>query len=83
MAGYTVIIASTALLAIILLLSDHCMQQLSRDSVIFPDDYLALDDITLLETSPKADLIPHPGKEHIVYPILKRAHPKLWIFYFS
>ncbi|NND35481.1 MAG: sulfatase-like hydrolase/transferase [Saprospiraceae bacterium] len=64
----------------ILVTSDHGMSQLSRDRVIFLDDYISLGDITLVETSPKADIIPKPGLDSIVFTRLKDAHPHLSVF---
>ncbi|MCB0664847.1 MAG: alkaline phosphatase family protein [Saprospiraceae bacterium] len=64
----------------IVITSDHGMAQLSPDSVIFIDDYIDLQDVMLVQTSPKADIIPAPGKDSMVYFQLKDAHPHLSVF---
>ena len=64
----------------VLVTSDHGMCQLSRDRVIFLDDYISLADISLIETSPKADIIPKHGLDSIIYQKLKNAHPHLSVF---
>lgn len=64
----------------LIITSDHGMAQLSPDSVIFIDDYIDLEDVTLVQTTPKADIIPKPGREELVYGQLKNVHPKLTVF---
>ena len=41
----------------IMITSDHGMSQLSRDKVIFLDDYIDLDQITLINQSPNAEIL--------------------------
>ncbi|MCB0687063.1 MAG: alkaline phosphatase family protein [Saprospiraceae bacterium] len=64
----------------IIVTSDHGMAQLSPDSVIFIDDYIDLADVTLVQTTPKADIIPLPGKDTLIYDQLKNAHPHLKVY---
>lgn len=64
----------------IIITSDHGMAQLSPDSVIFLDDYINLEDVTLVQTSPKADIIAAPGKDSLIYDQLLNAHPHLKVY---
>jgi len=64
----------------LIIVSDHGMAQLSREKVIFLDEYLSFEDFTVLNWSPNLDLIPAEGKLEKVYQKLKSAHPKLTIY---
>lgn len=64
----------------LIVVSDHGMAQLSRDSMIFLEDYISLDDVIVVNGSPNLDLIPVPGKEEEVYQALKDTHPKLTVY---
>lgn len=63
-----------------LIVSDHGMTGLSPDRLIFLDDYLRLQDVTIIEKSPKADLIPAEGKEEAIFTQLHGAHPNLQVY---
>ena len=64
----------------LLITSDHGMTQLHPDSIIFIDDYIDIDDVTLVETSPKADIIPKPGKDSLVFNQLSGVHPRMMVY---
>lgn len=64
----------------LIVVSDHGMAQLSRDRMIFIDDYVSLEDVIVVNGSPNLDLIPKTGKEEVVYQALKDAHPQLTIY---
>ena len=64
----------------IIVVSDHGMSQLSRDSIIFIDDYISMDDAVFINTSPVTDIYPNAGKEDEIYDALKDAHPKYGVY---
>lgn len=64
----------------VIVVSDHGMAQLSRDSIIFLDDYINLNDVEVIDWSPVLALRPHSGMEDAVYGALKNAHPKLNVY---
>jgi predicted AlkP superfamily pyrophosphatase or phosphodiesterase len=64
----------------IIIISDHGMAQLSRDRVIFLDDYINLDQVTMINWSPVAMIMPEPGQEENIYQLLKDQHPDLRVF---
>lgn len=64
----------------LIIVSDHGMAQLSRDSMIFLDDYIDMDDVTVLNWSPNLDIFPISGKLESVHQALKGAHPKLTVY---
>ena len=64
----------------IIVLSDHGMTSLSRDSVIFLDDYINMDDVMVVDYSPVAAIRPKAGKAEEVYQQLKGAHPHMKVF---
>jgi len=64
----------------IIIVSDHGMTPLSRDSVIFLDDYVNMNDIKVVDWSPVVAIRPKQGKEDAVFNVLKNAHPKLAIY---
>ncbi len=64
----------------VIVVSDHGMTSLSRDSVIFLDDYINMSDIKMVDYSPVAAIRPNPGKLEEVYQALKDAHPHMKVF---
>jgi ectonucleotide pyrophosphatase/phosphodiesterase family protein 5 len=64
----------------IIIVSDHGMSQLSRERVIFLDDYIDLDDVEMVDWSPISMIIPNEGKEEVVYSALKDQHPHMRVY---
>ncbi len=64
----------------IIVVSDHGMSQLSRDRVVFLDDYINLDDVTLVNWSPIADIIPVQAKEEAILQALTGVHPHMQVY---
>lgn len=64
----------------IVVVSDHGMTSITRDSVIFLDDYIDMNDVTIIDHSPIAAIRPKAGKEDVVYEALKDAHPQMSIY---
>ncbi len=60
--------------------SDHGMAPTSRDRVVVLDDYISLDDVTVIDLNPTLGLNPKPGKEEAVYRALRKAHPHLKVY---
>lgn len=60
--------------------SDHGMTDVSRDRVIFLDDYINLEDVTVVDWSPVAAILPNEGMEDSIYNALSNAHPKLSVY---
>jgi predicted AlkP superfamily pyrophosphatase or phosphodiesterase len=63
----------------VIVVSDHGMSQLSRDRVIFLDDYLDPDSTRVVDWSPVLAIWP-PDDTGREYDILKGAHPHLHIY---
>lgn len=61
----------------IIVVSDHGMTQMSRDRVIFLDDYINRDDVTIAHLTPTAMIWPDEGMEDTVYNGLAGAHPRM------
>ena len=64
----------------IIITSDHGMTETSRDRVIFLDDYINLEDATVVDWSPVAKILPNEGMEPSVYNALVDAHPNLSVY---
>lgn len=64
----------------VIIVSDHGMAQLSRDRMIFLDDYISLEDVEVVNWTPNLDLIPVDGKLETVYQALKEVHPQLTVY---
>jgi predicted AlkP superfamily pyrophosphatase or phosphodiesterase len=64
----------------VMVVSDHGMTSLSRDKVIFLDDYINMDDILIVDNSAVIAIRPKQGKEDDVYQQLKDAHPHLQVY---
>lgn len=57
----------------LVLVSDHGMAVVSRDRVVFLDDYLDLREVRVVDWSPVAMLVPAAGREEAVYRRLQAA----------
>ena len=64
----------------VLIVSDHGMTATSRERAIFLDDYIALDDVQVVNWSPVLMLTPRPGRFEIVLQALREAHPHLHVY---
>lgn len=65
----------------LIVLSDHGMTQLSRDRVIFLDDYINLEDVMVVDWSPVLALRPNEGMEDSIFHALTDAHPNLSLYW--
>lgn len=63
----------------IIIVSDHGMAQLSRDRIIFLDDYINVEAATIVDWLPAA-IWPNKGKEDELFTALFEAHPKLTVY---
>ena len=63
----------------IMLVSDHGMASTSSDSMIFLDDYINMDNVTMVDWTPVTAILP---KIHVdsIYSKLKNAHPKMRVY---
>jgi len=64
----------------IVVVSDHGMSRLSRDRMIFLDDYLDPDSVRVVDWSPVLALWPDSIQESAVYEALNGVHPHLHVF---
>lgn len=64
----------------LIIVSDHGMTELSREKVIFLDDYISLEGIEVVNWSPVLELIPKSGQQQQVYEKLSTAHQKLSVY---
>lgn len=64
----------------IVIVSDHGMAQISRERIIFLDDYVTLQDVEVVNWSPVLELIPRLNKETLVYNQLLKSHNKLQVY---
>lgn len=64
----------------IVVVSDHGMAAVDATRVVVLDDYIALDDIEVVDLNPTLGLFPRPGREEAVYRALAGAHPRLSIY---
>ncbi len=64
----------------IIIVSDHGMVSISRDSMIFLDDYINMDEVLMVDWTPVAAIRPGLGKLDSVYQQLQGAHPHLQVF---
>jgi predicted AlkP superfamily pyrophosphatase or phosphodiesterase len=64
----------------IIVVSDHGMSATSADRLIALDDYIALDDVTVVDWSPVGAVTPKAGKADAVYRALRDAHPHLHVY---
>ena len=56
------------------------MAQMDESRVIFLDDYIDVENCTVLQEGAIAQLIPKPGVEDLIYSKLKSAHPQMKIY---
>jgi len=64
----------------IIITSDHGMTSISRDRMIFLDDYISLADISVVNWSPVTAIVPNPGMEDSIYNALKGVNPHFSIY---
>ena len=64
----------------VIVVSDHGMSRLSRDRVIFLDDYVDPDSVRVIDWSPVLALWPDSTQETAVYEALSGAHPHLHVY---
>ena len=65
----------------IIVVSDHGMAQLSRDRIIYLDDYIELQTVNVVDYSPIAVMYPHDSKQlEATYLALKDKHPHLHVY---
>ncbi len=64
----------------IVVVSDHGMTSLSREKVVFLDDYIDMDDVLIVDNSAVIAIRPNQGKIEKVYQQLKDAHPHLQVY---
>ena len=64
----------------IVIVSDHGMTEVSRDRVVFVDDFIDLTEIKVINWSPIFEIIPDSGKEEMVFKKLEEAHSHLQVF---
>lgn len=64
----------------LMVVSDHGMTSLSRDKVIFLDDYIDMDNVKIVDYSAVVAIRPREGEIENVYQQLKGAHPNMQIY---
>jgi predicted AlkP superfamily pyrophosphatase or phosphodiesterase len=64
----------------IVVVSDHGMAATSTRRVVLLDDYIALDDVTIVDINPTLGIFPDEGKADGVYRALRNAHPRLKVY---
>jgi predicted AlkP superfamily pyrophosphatase or phosphodiesterase len=64
----------------IIVVSDHGMAPVDAGRVVVLDDYLALDDVEIVDLNPTLGLFPPPASEEAVYRALADAHPRLSVY---
>ncbi len=64
----------------IIIVSDHGMTAVSPERVIVLDDYIALNDVDVVDWTPVAAIAPKPGAMERVYAQLKDAHPQMAVY---
>ena len=64
----------------IIVTADHGMVEIDRDRMIFLDDYIDLEDVTMAGWSPVAGIIPNEGLEDSIYNSLVNVHPQLSVY---
>lgn len=64
----------------IVVVSDHGMTSLSREKIVFLDDYIDMDDVLIVDNSAVVAIRPDQGKTETVYQQLKDAHPNMQIY---
>ena len=64
----------------LMVVSDHGMTSSGPDRTVFLDDYIHLNDVTIVDLSPVAALIPHSGRDAEVYRRLHGANAHLTVY---
>jgi len=64
----------------IMVVSDHGMTSLSREKVVFLDDYIDMEDVLIVDNSPVVAIRPDHGKTEAVYQQLKDVHPHMQVY---
>ena len=64
----------------IIVTSDHGMTGLSRDRVIFLDDYINLNNVKIIEWSPVAMILPDDEFIDSIYNALNGVHPQMSVY---
>lgn len=64
----------------VVIVSDHGMHETPKDEVIALDDYIALDDVDVIDWTPVGLVQPKPGKLDAVYAALAHANPHLKVY---
>lgn len=64
----------------VILISDHGMTSVSREKVIFLDDYIDLSQFEVVNWSPVMELIPISGSGDAEVATLQNAHPNLMVY---
>ena len=64
----------------VIIVADHGMQGLSRERLVFIDDYINLDDVHLISSSPVIMLNAKPGKLEEVYDGLKEGEDHFTVY---
>ena len=64
----------------IIITSDHGMAGLSRDRVIFLDDYININDVRMVDWSPVAMILPEDDSIVSTYSALYNAHTQMSVF---
>jgi len=64
----------------LVVVSDHGMAAVDATRVVVLDDYLPLDDVTVVDINPTLGLFPPPGREDAAYRALADAHPRLSVY---
>ena len=64
----------------VIVVSDHGTAPIARERTVFLDDYVSMDSLELIDTSPVMTIMPKPGRDAYVYRRLKNASPHLSIY---
>lgn len=64
----------------IVVVSDHGMAPVDATRVVVLDDYIALEDVDVVDLNPTVGLFPRRGREEAVYGALAGAHPRLSMY---
>lgn len=65
---------------VLIVVSDHGMTPISTERLIVLDDYIALEDVDIVDWSPVTAIQPKPGAAARVYEALRNAHPSLAVY---
>ncbi len=64
----------------LILVSDHGMAPMTRERVIFLDDYIDLNEVDVVDMNPMLGLIPKNGTVQDLFDALDKAHPALTVY---